>query len=116
MAKGDEPAVAGPKRRKKVLYFAPSRSHADSLFAALAAIPGAVRCRQDGGPAVCLGETSFRFVLRQDPVEAHEALHHEYFNLVLLDLRGTAGPPGRAEDALEKTMRLLDLMDAEPDI
>ena len=116
MAKGEQGRPAGPTRRKKVLYFAPSRTHADNLFAALAAMPGAVRCREDGGPAVCLGDTSFRFVLRQDPVEAHEALHHEYFNLVLLDLRGTAGAAGRLEGAFEKTMRLLDLMDAEPDI
>jgi predicted acylesterase/phospholipase RssA len=103
-------------RRKRILYFAPSRSHADNLFAALTAVPGAVRSREDGGPAVAIGGTSFRFVLRQDPVEAHEAIHHDYFNLVLLDLRGTAGPAGRLEDAFERTMRLLDLMDAEPDI
>lgn len=116
MAKEEQRTAARPVRRKKVLYLAPSRAHADSLFASLAAVPGAQRSREDGGHAFRIGEASFRFVLRQDPVEAHEALHHEYFNLVLLDLRGTAGPAGRLEDAFSRTMRLLDLMDAEPDL
>ena len=109
------PARGGPVR-KKILYFAPSRAHADSLFAALASVPGAVRAREDGATAIRSGDTTLRFVLRQDPVEAHEALHHGYFNAVLLDLRSMAGPTARLDDQFERTMRLLDLMDEEPDI
>ena len=116
MAKNGQAPAAGPVKRKKILYFAPSRTHSDSLFGSLAAVPGALRGREHGSPTLRFGDAEFRFVLRQDPVEAHESLHHEYFNLVLLDLRGTAGPAGRLEDQFARTMRLLDLMDAEPDI
>ena len=116
MAKNGQAPATGPVKRKKVLYFAPSRTHSDSLFGSLASVPGALRGREHGSPTLRFGDAEFRFVLRQDPVEAHESLHHEYFNLVLLDLRGTAGPAGRLEDQFARTMRLLDLMDAEPDI
>jgi predicted acylesterase/phospholipase RssA len=102
--------------RKKVLYFAPSRAHSDSLLSTLAEVPGALRSRQSGCTEILFGDVSFRFVLRQDPVEAHEALHHEYFNLVVLDLRTMKGPAARLEEQFERTMRLLDLMDAEPDV
>ena len=63
--------------RKKLLYFAPSRAHSDSLLAALSEQLGATRIREDGATVLRLGDTSFRFVLRQDPLEAHEALHRE---------------------------------------
>mgnify|MGYP001047149609 FL=1 len=103
-------------RRKKVLYFAPSRAHSDGLLSTLAEIPGAVRTREEGCTTLRFGDVSFRFVLRQDPVEAHEALHHGYFNLVVLDLRAMRGPAARLEEQYERTMRLLDLMDEEPDV
>jgi predicted acylesterase/phospholipase RssA len=109
------PPAGGPVR-KKILYFAPSRAHADSLLATLASVPGAVRSREDGATAIRNRDVTLRFVLRQDPVEAHEALHHGYFNAVLLDLRSLAGPAVRLEEQFERTMKLLDLMDEEPDI
>ena len=109
------PPPGGPVR-KKILYFAPSRTHSDSLLSAFAAVPGAVRTREDGATAIHSGDTTLRFVLRQDPVEAHEALHHGYFNAVLLDLRTMSGPAARLEEQFERTMRLLDLMDEESDI
>ena len=109
------PPTGGPVR-KKVLYFAPSRTHSDSLLSALASVPGAVRTREDGATAIRTGDTTLRFVLRQDPVEAHEALHHGYFNAVLLDLRTMGGPAARLDEQFERTMKLLDLMDEEPDI
>ncbi len=116
MAKrGPEPETLRP-RRKRVLYFAPTRAHADSLFAALDALPEVFRSRERGATLFTIGGTEFRFVLRQDPVEAHEALHHEYFNLVLVDLRTTFGPAAKLEEGFERASRLLDLMDAEPDV
>jgi len=102
--------------RKKILYFAPSRAHADTLLATLGSVPGTTRFRDDGATAIRTGDVTVRFVLRQDPVEAHEALHHGYFNAVLLDLRTLTGPAARLDEQFERTMRLLDLMDAEPDI
>lgn len=116
MPKGEQGSRTRPVRRKRVLYFAPTRGHSDSLFGSLASVPGVGRSREEGAPALRIGDTSFRFVLRQDPVEAHEALHHGYFNLVLLDLRGSVGPASRLEEHFERCLRLLDLMDAEPDI
>jgi len=116
MAKEMQVPAADRVTRKKVLYFAPSRAHSDSLLSTLAEVPGAVRSRENGCTALQFGDVSFRFVLRQDPVEAHEALHHEYFNLVILDLRTMKGPAARLEEQFERTMRLLDLMDAEPDV
>lgn len=109
------PAPARPVR-KKVLYFAPTRAHAESLLSTLASVPGTSRSRERGETVLGSGETTLRFVLSQDPVEAHEALHHQYFNLVLLDLRSVNRPTSRIEEHVDRTMRLLDLMDAEPDV
>lgn len=114
--KQEQGTGAGHAVRKKILYFAPSRSHSDSLFGVLGSVPGAVRARENGGTAFRLDEVTFRFVLRQDVVEAHEALHHGYYNAVVLDLRTMSGPAARLEEQFEKTMRLLDLMDAEHDV
>lgn len=116
VSNGGRAPGAGRPKRKKVLYFAPSRAHSDSLLAALAAVPGTIRTREDGATAFQAGDVTLRFALRQDPVEAHDALHHEYFNLVLLDLRALAGPAARLEEHLQRAMRLLDLMDDEPDV
>jgi predicted acylesterase/phospholipase RssA len=116
LSNGSRVRGSGRPKRKKILYFASSRAHSESLLAALGSVPGTVRTREDGATAFRTGDVTLRFVLRQDPVEAHEALHHEYFNLVLLDLRAMTGPVARREEQLERTMRLLDLMDAEPDV
>ena len=116
MARVERVAPAGGPVRKKILYFAPSRGHADSLLSALASVPGATRTREDGATAIRSGDATLRFVLRQDPVEAHEALHHGYFNAVLLDLRTIGGPAARLDEQFERTMHLLDLMDEEGDI
>lgn len=116
MARNGQGATTARAARKRILYFAPSRAHSDSLLQALAAQPGAARFREDGATQLRLGDSSYRFVLRQDPVEAHEALHRDYYNLVLLDLRTMAGPAARLEESFGRTLRLLELMDAEPDI
>ncbi len=115
VANVERDSASGKPVRKKVLYFAPSRAHSDSLFTTLASVPGTVRSRENGGTAFRRGDVTLRFVMRQDPVEAHEALHHEYFNAVVLDLR-TTGPAARLEESFERTMRLLDLMDDEHDV
>ncbi|MRR11926.1 patatin-like phospholipase family protein, partial [bacterium] len=116
MTNGEQDSRSGQPVRKRILYFAPSRSHSDSLFGVLGSVPGAVRCRENGSPAFRFDDVTFRFALRQDAVEAHEALHHGYYNAVVLDLRTLSGRSTRLEEHFEKTMRLLDLMDAEPDI
>ncbi|HYN40804.1 MAG TPA: patatin-like phospholipase family protein [Thermoanaerobaculia bacterium] len=116
MTNGEQVSRAGHPVRKRILYFAPSRAHSDSLFGVLGSVPGAARARENGGTAFRLDDITLRFVLRQDVVEAHEALHHGYYNAVVLDLRTMSGRSTRLEEHFEKTMRLLDLMDAEPDI
>ena len=116
MTNGEQVPRTGQPVRKRVLYFAPSRAHSDGLFGVLGSVPGAVRAREDGGTAFRLDDVTFRFVLRQDVVEAHEALHHGYYNAVVLDLRTMSGRSARLGEHFERTMRLLDLMDAEPDI
>ncbi|MBK8597541.1 MAG: patatin-like phospholipase family protein [Holophagales bacterium] len=116
MTKGEQVPRQGQPVRKRILYFAPSRAHSDSLFGVLGSVPGAVRSRENGGTAFRFEAVTLGFVLRQDVVEAHEALHHGYFNAVVLDLRTMSGPSARLEDHFEKTMRLLDMMDAEHDI
>lgn len=115
MARNEQDQTPARPVRKRLLYFAPSRAHSDSLLGALSGQPGATRSREDGSTVLHLGGTAFRFVLRQDPVEAHEALHREYFNGVLLDLRAVPGPASRLEECFARSLRLLDLMDAEPD-
>lgn len=112
---GRVPGRERPKR-KRILYFAPSRAHADGLLEALAAVPGTVRSRENGATTLTRGDATLQFTLRQDPVEAHEALHHQYFNLVLVDLRAVSRPASRPEGQLDRTMKLLDLMDAEQDV
>ncbi len=116
MTKDEQVPRQGQPVRKRILYFAPSRAHSDSLFGVLGSVPGAVRSRENGGTSFRFEDLSLGFVLRQDVVEAHEALHHGYFNAVVLDLRTMTGPTARLEEHFEKTMRLLDLMDAEHDI
>ena len=116
MTNGQHVPRAGHPVRKRILYFAPSRAHSDGLFGVLGSVPGAVRARENGGTAFHFDDVTLRFVLRQDAVEAHEALHHGYYNAVVLDLRTMSGRSTRLEEHFEKTMRLLDLMDAEPDI
>ena len=116
MTNGQHVPRTGHPVRKRILYFAPSRAHSDSLFGVLGSVPGAVRARENGGTAFHFDDVTLRFVLRQDAVEAHEALHHGYYNAVVLDLRTMSGRSTRLEEHFEKTMRLLDLMDAEPDI
>lgn len=116
VADGQQVARPGADRRKRILYFAPTRAHSENLLAALAAGTGATRSREDGFTTLRFDDVSFRFVLRQDPVEAHEALHHDYFNVVVLDLRTIKGPAGRLDEQLGRTTQLLDMMDAEPDI
>jgi predicted acylesterase/phospholipase RssA len=113
---GAQVSRAGKPVRKRILYFAPSRTHSDSFFGVLGSVPGAVRSRENGGTAFRFDDITLRFALRQDAVEAHEALHHGYYNAVVLDLRTLSGRSTRLEEHFEKTMRLLDLMDAEPDI
>ncbi len=116
MTKDQQVSPGGHPVRKRILYFAPSRAHSESLFGVLGSVPGAARAREDGGTAFRLDDITLRFVLRQDVVEAHEALHHGYYNAVVLDLRTMSGRSTRLEEHFEKTMQLLDLMDAEPDI
>ncbi len=116
MKNGEQGPRAGQPVRKRILYFAPSRTHSESLFGVLGSVPGTVRSRENGETAFRRNDVTLRFVLRQDAVEAHEALHHGYYNAVVLDLRTMSGPSARLEDHFEKTMRLLDLMDAEHDV
>ncbi len=116
MTKSEQVSGEGHPVRKRILYFAPSRAHSDSLLGVLGSVPGAVRSRENGGTAFRLEDITLRFVLRQDAVEAHEALHHGYYNAVVLDLRTMSGRSTRLGEHFERTMRLLDLMDAEPDV
>jgi CheY-like chemotaxis protein len=74
--------------------------------------------RGAAGPVVCCGPVAFEFVVKHDVGSALEALHQQFFNLVLLDLREPVRPGRRRRTRadFERGLELLDAMDREPDI
>jgi len=73
-------------------------------------------CRVGAGPAVSCETADFSFVVRHELQSALDALHRDFFNLVVLDLREPVhGRLGRSGD-FEEGIALLDAMDGEPDI
>jgi predicted acylesterase/phospholipase RssA len=104
-------------RQKRVLYYTRRKDRADELFRALDSAAG---CKVDGVPrqkTITCGEATFTFVVKHDVTSALGALHHDFFNLVLLDLREPIGRrASRTSLDFERGLELLDLMDREPDI
>ena len=100
---------------KRVLYYALRRSLARDFFQALEAAP---RCRARtgaAGPVVTCGAATFGFVPRFSVQATLEALHKDFYNLVLLDLREPVHGR-RSVVGFERGLALLDAMDQEPDI
>ena len=101
---------------KRVLYYSPRRAAPAAFLRALAAVSGCRSRAHDHMTTVTCGGTAFTFVPRYDLRTALEALHHEFFNLVLLDLREPVRRRSRPADDFEQGLALLDAMDGEPDI
>ncbi len=101
---------------KRVLYYAPSRGHAEHFLASLGSIPGCKRTQNASGPLLSCHEARLSLTVRHTPCEALEALHREYFSLVILDLRTAAGAPNGLKEESEKAWLILDKLDDEPDI
>jgi predicted acylesterase/phospholipase RssA len=106
----------GSRTQKRVLYYTRRKTRATEFFDALAETTGCNPATTRGCVATCDG-TKFTFVIKHDLGATLDALHHGFFNLVLLDLREPPGPVGaRRTDDFERGLHLLDLMDQEPDI
>jgi len=101
---------------KRVLYYTRRKDRASEFFDALGKATGCIPLSDNGFEAVYDG-AQFSFVVKHEPGTALKALHQGFFNLVLLDLRETPGAPGpRRRDDFDRGLRLLDLMDSEPDV
>jgi predicted acylesterase/phospholipase RssA len=109
---------ATPHAVKRVLYFPARRALSAEFSRAMADVAECRSRRGAAGPVVCCGPIAFEFVLKHDVGSALEALHQQFFNLVLLDLREPVRPGRRRlpSAAFERGLDLLDAMDREPDI
>ncbi|MCL4813826.1 MAG: patatin-like phospholipase family protein [Vicinamibacteraceae bacterium] len=103
---------------KRVLYYGAGGGSASALFSRLALVSGCRVRRDRGGPVVTRQGYSFAFTLRRDIPSMLGALHRDFFNLVLLDLRddGRPGRSSRRPDAFSRGLQLLERMDQELDI
>ncbi len=109
-------AAALPTPQKRVLYYTRRKDRAVEFVRALGEAAG-VRGLAPAACRVPFDGADFSFVIQHEIGVALDALHHEFFNLVILDLRDPPGPsPSRRPDDFERGLRLLDLMDHEPDI
>lgn len=107
-------AKAGREQRR-VLYFAGRKASVESFFTALSQVDGCRLRRNEERPLVTCPDTELTFVVESEVPAALAALHHEYFNLVLLDLREPMKGSRRGA-AFERGLALLAAMDGESDI
>jgi predicted acylesterase/phospholipase RssA len=101
---------------KRVLYYSAGRTAPAEFLRALAEVSGCRSRTRDDITTVTCGGTAFSFVPRQDLHLALETLHHEFVNLVVLDLREPVRPRSKPAADFERGLALLDAMDREPDI
>jgi CheY-like chemotaxis protein len=111
-------ADATPHAVKRVLYYSARRALAVEFSRAMAEVAECRSRRGAAGPVVCCGPVAFEFVVKHDVGSALQALHQQFFNLVLLDLREPVRPGRRRRTRadFERGLELLDAMDREPDI
>ncbi len=111
-------SAATPQSLKRVLYYSDRRALAAEFSRAMAEVAECHSRRGVAGPVVCCGPIGFEFVLKHDVGSALRALHQEFFNLVLLDLREPVRPARRRRTGadFERGLELLDAMDREPDV
>ena len=109
---------ATPQSVKRVLYYSARRALAAEFSRAMAEVAECRSRRGAAGPVVCCGPIAFEFVVKHDVGAALQALHEQFFNLVLLDLREPVRPGRRRRTSadFERGLELLDAMDREPDI
>jgi predicted acylesterase/phospholipase RssA len=111
-----------PVTLKRVLYFLPRERQGRDLTQDLSARPGCqVRTSRAGALVSCAcgegGEAaSFLFVTVRGIAEALAALHRDFFNVVLLDLREPLVAGREPARVFEAGSALLEAMDAEPDV
>jgi predicted acylesterase/phospholipase RssA len=109
---------ATPRSLKRVLYYSARPELATEFSRAMAEVAECRSRRGAAGPVVCCGPVGFEFVVEHSTASALRALHRQFFNLVLLDLREPVRPSRRRRPSadFENGLRLLDAMDREPDI
>ena len=108
--------TSGSGVQKRILYFAPRRGLANEFFRALAGAAGCESHRQAEGAAFSCDDAEFSFLVRRDVDAALDALHHGFFNLVLLDLRESVHGSARSGDSFAQGLALLEAMDKEGDL
>lgn len=103
---------------RRVLYFPGRAALTASFFRSLGALDECRLGARSGEPTVVCRETALSFVERRTIESFLAALHSQYFNLVLLDLREPVEPRGRKrkQTAFARGMALLEAMDRETDI
>lgn len=108
--------MAVPTVEKRVLYYAARPALSSRFFDAVAATPTCSVAIDGGALIVTRGPLVFHFVVRHDVPSALDAIHHGFFNLVLLDLREpvTADAAGGVDFA--RGVAVLEALDREPDI
>jgi predicted acylesterase/phospholipase RssA len=103
---------------KRILYYAARPSLANEFFRACGVLDGCIVRRVPDGAVVSQGDSAITFVARYDPAAALDALHHDFFNLVILDLREAVNGRRRLQGGRDfaRGLDLLDSMDAEQDL
>lgn len=103
---------------KRVLYYAARQGLADDFFAACGEVATCRTRTGSEGPVVSCGNRAFAFDAHFSVEAALDALHHGFYNLVMLDLREPVAGGRRRKPSgdFERGIALLDAMDKEPDI
>jgi len=101
---------------RRVLYFAGKPALVEPFLRALGEVSECKLRRAADHPTITCSEAAYSFVVCTEVAAAMDALHREFFNLVLLDLRESMTVRRRKAAAYERGLTLLEAMDQEPDI
>lgn len=101
---------------KRVLYYSGHASLFSGFTGSLAAVPDCSVELGDSTAAVHYQDLTFHFSATHCVDEALEAIHSEFFNLLVLDLREPANLTDVGRATFARGLELLDVMDREPDI
>lgn len=101
---------------KRVLYVAGRAALWHDFLQALGEIDDCRLGDADGDTVARFAGATFRFEPTYDVPSALAAIHREFFNLVVLDLRVPLHTNGAGKQVFDHGLEFLDAMDREPDI